>query len=99
MLILYAMAIAGCISITFASISKSAASADMLNAFFEMATVVCPGSKASIAIDVDTTKSIADICYLCCYNNLSNFNRVFKRKKGCSPTEFREYYRKKKIIL
>ena len=48
---------------------------------------------------VDTTKSIADICYLCGYNNLSNFNRVFKRKKGCSPTEFREYYRKKKIIL
>ena len=48
---------------------------------------------------VDTSKTIADICYLCGYNNLSNFNRVFKRKKGCSPTEFREYYHKTKIIL
>ena len=48
---------------------------------------------------VDTNKSIADICYLCGYNNLSNFNRVFKRKKGCAPTEFREYYHKKKIII
>ena len=48
---------------------------------------------------VDTNKSIADICYLCGYNNLSNFNRVFKRKKGCAPTEFREYYHKTKIII
>ncbi|MGN0281327.1 MAG: AraC family transcriptional regulator [Prevotella sp.] len=48
---------------------------------------------------VDTNKSIADICYLCGYNNLSNFNRVFKRKKGCAPTEFREYYHKTKIIV
>ena len=48
---------------------------------------------------VDTNKSISDICYLCGYNNLSNFNRVFKRKKGCAPTEFREYYHKTKIII
>ena len=48
---------------------------------------------------VDTNKSIADICYLCGYNNLSNFNRVFKRKKGCAPTEFREYYHKTRIII
>lgn len=48
---------------------------------------------------VDTSKTIADICYLCGYNNLSNFNRVFKRKKGCAPTEFREYYHKTKIIV
>ena len=48
---------------------------------------------------VDTNKSVADICYLCGYNNLSNFNRVFKRKKGCAPTEFREYYHKTKIIV
>ena len=48
---------------------------------------------------VDTNKSIADICYLGGYNNLSNFNRVFKRKKGCAPTKFREYYHKTKIII
>lgn len=48
---------------------------------------------------VDTNKNVADISFLCGYNNLSNFNRVFKRKKGCSPTEFREYYRKIKVII
>lgn len=48
---------------------------------------------------VDTTKSVADISFLCGYNNMSNFNRIFKRKKGCSPTEFREYYHKTKIII
>lgn len=48
---------------------------------------------------VDTNKSVADISYCCGYNNLSNFNRLFKRKKGCSPTEFREYYHKTKVIV
>lgn len=48
---------------------------------------------------VDTNKNVSDISYQCGYNNLSNFNRVFKRKKGCSPTEFREYYRKIKVIV
>ena len=48
---------------------------------------------------VDTTMSIAEICYECGFNNLSNFNRIFKKKKDCSPKEFREFYRKKKIIF
>lgn len=48
---------------------------------------------------VDTTQSIAEICYECGFNNLSNFNRIFKKKKDCSPKEFREYYRKTKIII
>ena len=48
---------------------------------------------------VDSTKTIAEICYDCGFNNLSNFNRMFKRKKGCSPKEFRESYRKKKIVI
>lgn len=48
---------------------------------------------------VDTNKSVADISFCCGYNNLSNFNRLFKRKKGCSPSEFREYYHKKKVIV
>ena len=38
---------------------------------------------------IDTTMSVAEICYDCGFNNLSNFNRIFKRKKNCSPTEFR----------
>ena len=48
---------------------------------------------------VDTTKSIAEICFGSGFNNLSNFNRIFKKRKGCSPTEFRENYHKKRIIV
>lgn len=48
---------------------------------------------------VNTTNSISEICYECGFNNLSNFNRIFKRKKDCSPTEFRDNFRKKKIIV
>ena len=48
---------------------------------------------------VDTTTTIAEIAYDCGFNNLSNFNRIFKKKKGCSPKEFREQYRKKKLII
>ena len=34
---------------------------------------------------VDTNESISTICYACGFNNLSNFNRVFKVKKGMTP--------------
>lgn len=47
---------------------------------------------------VDTHKTVAEICYECGYNNISNFNRIFRRKKGCSPREFREMYRKTLVI-
>ncbi|NDV56508.1 AraC family transcriptional regulator [Bacteroides sp. 519] len=48
---------------------------------------------------VDSTMSVAEICYDCGFNNLSNFNRIFKKKKNCSPKEFRENYRKKKKLI
>ncbi|TWV10574.1 helix-turn-helix transcriptional regulator [Bacteroidaceae bacterium HV4-6-C5C] len=48
---------------------------------------------------VDSTRTIAEICYDSGFNNLSNFNRMFKRQKGCPPKEFRENYRKKKIVV
>jgi len=47
---------------------------------------------------VDTTDSIAEICYLCGFNTLSNFNRLFKKRKGHNPTAFREKYRRTKVI-
>ncbi len=41
---------------------------------------------------IDTTQSIGEIAYRCGFNNISNFNRIFKKKKGCTPKEFRESY-------
>ena len=48
---------------------------------------------------VDTTDTVAEICYCCGFNTLSNFNRQFRKRKGCSPTEFREKYCKTKVII
>lgn len=48
---------------------------------------------------VDSTDSIAEISYRCGFNNLSNFNRIFRKKKGCSPSEFRENYHKTRVIV
>ena len=47
----------------------------------------------------DSTMAVVEICYRCGFNNISNFNRIFKRKKGLTPTEFRENYHKKHIIV
>ena len=41
---------------------------------------------------IDTSDTIAEICYKSGFNNLSNFNRAFKRRKGNTPTEYREKY-------
>ncbi|MCD8312713.1 MAG: AraC family transcriptional regulator [Bacteroidales bacterium] len=48
---------------------------------------------------VDSTKNIAEICYGCGFNNLSNFNRIFKAKKGTTPREFRAMYKKNKMMI
>lgn len=37
----------------------------------------------------ETTHSIAEICMACGFNNLSNFIRIFKKKKGTTPSEYR----------
>lgn len=47
----------------------------------------------------DSTMAVVEICYRCGFNNISNFNRIFKRKKGLTPTEFRENYHKKHVIV
>lgn len=48
---------------------------------------------------VDTLMPVSQICYTCGYNKLSNFNRLFKKYKGCSPSEFRKRYYKTKVIV
>ena len=48
---------------------------------------------------IDTDQTVAEICYDCGFNTLSNFNRLFRKYKGCSPTEFRASFKKKKVII
>ena len=39
---------------------------------------------------LETTNTISEISYNCGFNNISNFNRIFKKKKGSTPTDYRE---------
>lgn len=48
---------------------------------------------------VDTTHTVSEICYETGFNTVCNFNRLFKKRKGCNPTEFRGKYRKTKVIV
>lgn len=41
---------------------------------------------------IESSLPIADIADKCGYNNMANFNRLFKKKKGFTPKEFREIY-------
>lgn len=38
---------------------------------------------------IETRKSVSEICYECGFNNISNFNRIFKKKQHATPSEFR----------
>lgn len=42
---------------------------------------------------IETSESISEIAYKCGFNNISNFNRLFKKRKGCTPKELRENYK------
>lgn len=42
---------------------------------------------------IETEKTISEICYDCGFNNISNFNRIFKKKLGFTPSEFRSQQR------
>lgn len=53
---------------------------------------------ARLLVD-EPTNSIADIAYKCGFNNISNFNRIFKRMRGFTPQQFREQFVKKRIVI
>lgn len=48
---------------------------------------------------VDTTQNVSEICYNCGFNNLSNFNRIFKAKRGYTPRDFRALFKKKRVFV
>ncbi|WP_224994393.1 AraC family transcriptional regulator [Cesiribacter sp. SM1] len=48
---------------------------------------------------IDTTQTVAEVSFHCGFNNLSYFNRVFKKKNGCTPTEFRQNYSGAKVFI
>lgn len=48
---------------------------------------------------VDTTRNVSEICYECGFNNLSNFNRTFKAKRGLTPRDFRAMYKKNRVLV
>ncbi|MBR1927600.1 MAG: helix-turn-helix domain-containing protein [Bacteroidales bacterium] len=48
---------------------------------------------------VDTTQNVSEICYSCGFNNLSNFNRMFKAKRGYTPRDFRALFKKKRVFV
>jgi len=55
--------------------------------FVEFLTAIRLGSATRKLIE--TNDSISEICYDCGFNNISNFNRIFKKYQGCTPSEFR----------
>lgn len=48
---------------------------------------------------IDTNQPVSEVAYNCGFNNISNFNRLFKKKKGCTPKLFREDYLKEKRVF
>jgi len=41
---------------------------------------------------IDTTQTINEVAFSCGFNNMSHFNRLFKKKKNATPKAFRETY-------
>jgi len=48
---------------------------------------------------LDTTESVSEIAFKCGFNNMANFNRTFKSKKGCTPKEFRSNYLENRVFV
>ena len=48
---------------------------------------------------VDTDMTVSEIAYACGFNNISNFNRLFRKHRARSPQQFRNLYsRTRKLI-
>src|ERR1044072_2770978 len=67
------------------------------NPFIDSLTEIRLGHASRMLID--TTQSVAEIAYHCGFNNISNFNRIFKKKKSCTPKDFRESFSGTRIFI
>jgi AraC-like DNA-binding protein len=67
------------------------------NTFVESLNEIRLGNATRMLID--TTQSIAEIAYHSGFNNISHFNRIFKKKKNCTPKKFRENYSGNRIFI
>lgn len=65
--------------------------------FIDTLTEIRLGHVARMLIDTDMT--IAEIAFCCGFNNMANFNRIFKRKKGMPPHKFRTLFLPKKVFV
>lgn len=48
---------------------------------------------------INSTDTIAEIAFKCGFNNMSNFNRLFKRRKNTTPKDFRENYSGTRVFI
>lgn len=48
---------------------------------------------------IDTNDSISEICYRCGFTNISNFNRLFLKRKEMTPKEFRNKHNRCTYLL
>ncbi|HKK60969.1 MAG TPA: AraC family transcriptional regulator [Bacteroidales bacterium] len=48
---------------------------------------------------IETPLQISEIAYTCGFNNLANFNKIFRKNKSLSPTEYRKNLSGKKRVI
>lgn len=48
---------------------------------------------------IDTTYSVGEIANKCGFQNMANFNRIFRERKGCTPKEFKQKYIGQRVFV
>ena len=48
---------------------------------------------------IDTSQSIGEIAFRCGFNNMSNFNKIFRQRKGCTPKEFKRAFYGQRVFV
>lgn len=47
---------------------------------------------------LETQDSVGQICYACGFNNVSNFNRLFKKNRSLTPKDYRKLFNKGSML-